>query len=123
MRSTIKSIARPIGFYLLVVSLFFSKGSLCQQPVATGEMIEIGIARVDITPVGPIRLAGYGNRSKSETVEILHRLKAEAMAFGKDAEHPSVIITVDLVGITDRITSNLKQALSKKAGIDPAQVM
>ena len=45
------------------------------------------------------------------------------MAFGNDAEHPSVLITIDLVGITERITSKLKQALSKKAGIDPAQVV
>jgi hypothetical protein len=123
MKSNIKRLAQPVSFFLLIAFLVFSKVSLCQRSDAISETVEVGVARVDITPERPIRLAGYGNRSKSESDGIIHRLKAEALAFGNDAEHPSVLITVDLVGITERITSKLKQELLKKAGINPAQVL
>lgn len=123
MKSNVKLIAKPIRLFLLVASMVFSKVSLCQQSGGTCETIDVGVAKIDITPEGPIRLAGYGARSKSESDGIIHRLEAEAMAFGKDAEHPSVVITIDLVGITERITSQVKQHLLEKAGIDPAQVV
>src|SRR5258705_1357922 len=123
MKSAIKLIAKPVSFLLLAASLFCSKDTVCQRGNASGEMIEVGVSRIDITPERPIRLAGYGARSKSESDGIIHRLEAEAMAFGKDAEHPSVLVTIDLVGITERIASKLRKALSEKAGIDPAQVV
>lgn len=123
MKSNIKRLAQPVNFFLLIAFLVFNKVSFCQRSDAIGESIEVGVARVDITPERPIRLAGYGSRSKSESEGIIHRLKAEALAFGSDAEHPSVLITVDLVGITEQITSKLKQELLKKAGINPAQVV
>jgi neutral ceramidase len=123
MKSNIKLIVKPILLFLLIASLVFSKVSWSQRSNAIGETMDVGVAKVDITPVRPIRLAGYGNRSKSESDGIIDRLEAKALAFGNDAQHPSVLITVDLVGITERITSKLKQALSKKAGIGPAQVV
>ena len=64
MKSKIKLIAKPVSFFLLVASLVFSKVSLCQRSNATGETIEVGVARVDITPTGPIRLAGYGSQKQ-----------------------------------------------------------
>lgn len=82
MTSNIKVIARPISFFFLVSALVLSKVSLCQQSNPIGKTIEVGVARVDITPTTPIRLAGYGNRSKAESDVIIHRLKAEALAFG-----------------------------------------
>lgn len=85
--------------------------------------MDVGIATVDITPVESIRLAGYGARSSTETSVVIQRLAAKAMAFGNDAQHPSVLITVDLVGITEQVTARLVQQLSKKAGIDPANVV
>ena len=112
MKSNIKLIPKPIGFLLLVAFFIFNKVSLCQRTNAT---IEVGVAKIDITPAGPIRLAGYGARSKSESDGIIHRLEAEAMAFGKDAEHPSIVITIDLVGITERITSKVKQQPFRKS--------
>lgn len=110
-------------FMLLIAFQSFCKVSLCQQADANGGTIEVGVARIDITPEGPIRLAGYGNRSKSESDGIIQRLEAKAMAFGSDADHPSVLVTVDLVGITESITSKLRAELLKNAGINPAQVV
>lgn len=123
MKSNLKLNVKTIPFFLLIVSLVLSKVTLCQRLNAVDETIDVGVARVDITPERPIRLAGYGNRSKSESDGIIQRLEAKALAFGNDAEHPSVLITVDLVGITERIASKLKQQLSKKAGINPEQIV
>lgn len=108
---------------LVLAILFLASSSLSQTPPPAAKTIDVGIAKIDITPETPVRLAGYGSRDKSEFDGIIHRLEAKAMAFGSDTEHPSVLITVDLVGITERITSKLKQTLSRKAGIDPAQVV
>ena len=85
--------------------------------------MEIGVARVDITPNTPIRLAGYGARAKEETTTIIQRLEAKAMAFGSDEQRPSVLVTVDLVGITEQVTAQVRKTLAEKAGIDPAQLV
>ena len=85
--------------------------------------MEVGVARVDITPEGPIRLAGYASRAKSETDVVLQRLSAKAIAFGSDAQNPSVLITVDLVGIPWRITNRLAERLSEKTVIDAKQLV
>lgn len=89
----------------------------------TDGTMEVGVARVDITPVGPVRLSGFAARSKSQTDKVLHRLWAKAVVFGSDAQGPSVFITVDLLGIQWRIASQLVDRLSKKTGIDRAQIV
>lgn len=93
----------------------------CQQPLAQtgngGGLMDVGVARVDITPTEPIRLAGYGARDKTETTEVMHKLNAKALAFGKDSEGPSILITVDLLGISERITSEVAATLATKMNI------
>ena len=86
-------------------------------------MMEVGVARIDITPEGPIRLAGYGARPKSEADQIIHRLSAKALAFGSDSQGASLLITVDLVGIPKHITQKLAKQLSEKVALDPAQLV
>src|SRR5438105_3302929 len=71
----------------------------------------VGTARVDITPDGPIRLAGYGDRTKpSEGVE--QRLFAKALAIREGGGLPLVLVTADVIGFTrsvaDRITARLE---------------
>jgi hypothetical protein len=103
---------------LLIYSISFS-----QQPNATDGTMDVGVARIDITPEVPIRLAGYASRVKSETDVVMQRLSAKALAFGSDNQHPSILITVDLVGIPWRITKKVGEALAKKSGIDPSQLV
>src|SRR5690606_29591072 len=67
---------------------------------------------------GPIRLAGFGARKKTESEGVLQRLNAKALAFGSDKQGPSVIITVDLIGIPGHVTSALAKSLSDKVGLD-----
>ncbi len=116
--------ALTMTHYLLVVAiLLYSNISFSQKTAITGEWMEVGVARIDITPEGPIRLAGYGIRKKTESEGVLQRLSAKALAFGSDTQGLSILITVDLVGIPGHITTKLAERLSDKIGIDPAQLV
>ncbi|MGJ7029637.1 neutral/alkaline non-lysosomal ceramidase N-terminal domain-containing protein [Niabella hirudinis] len=84
--------------------------------------IEAGAASADITPRFPIRMAGYAARLSTDADSVLQPIAAKALALGSDEQHPTVMITVDLVGIPWRITKNVTDFLSKEKGIDPAQV-
>lgn len=87
-----------------------------------GEYMDVGVARIDITPQGPIRLAGYASRDKSETEKAIHKLEAKALAFGSDEQEPSILITLDLVGIPAEITSYLAESLSKSVGVSESRL-
>lgn len=86
------------------------------------QTIDAGVATIDITPETPIRLTGYGAREKSETTDIMHRLEGKALAIGSDQQKPLIIITVDLLGITERVANRVRKELQARANIDPAQV-
>ncbi len=110
-------------YYLIVVLFLINTPCLAQSPAREGETMEVGVARVDITPDGPIRLAGYGARVKTESDGVLQPLEAKALAFGSDAQGASILITVDLVGIPWHITAKLADRLSAKMGLNPAQLV
>ncbi|PHQ62465.1 MAG: hypothetical protein COC08_00870 [Maribacter sp.] len=108
----------------MVLSIFMGGATIAQTKkvlVENGEML-VGTARVDITPRTPIRLAGYASRGANETDKIIHRLEAKALAFGSDVQQPSILLTVDLVGIPKDITDNLVETLAKEINIDASRV-
>lgn len=108
---------------VLIFFLVSSGHILAQRTEEAKGMMEVGLAKVDITPENPIRLAGYGARKKTESEGVIHRLGAKALAFGTDEQDPSILITVDLVGIPGHITAQLAEKLAEKAGIDPARLV
>ena len=103
---------------MLLCALFASHPLLAQKK--NRNTVEVGVATINITPEGPILLAGYGER-KSESLGVLQPLYAKALAFGSDAEKPSVLITVDLIGIQLYMTQEVGRRLKEKIGLDPAQ--
>ncbi|HEX8041097.1 MAG TPA: neutral/alkaline non-lysosomal ceramidase N-terminal domain-containing protein, partial [Chryseosolibacter sp.] len=92
------------------------------QTQRPGALIDVGVARVDITPEGPIRLTGYAARPKKESDGVIHRLYAKALAIGNDSQRPTILITVDLVGIPGSIRGKVAAQLAEKVGIDPAHL-
>ena len=116
--------SQPVGhlyiIFLLALLFLWVSPSFAQT---TQDKIDVGVARIDITPEGPIRLAGYGARKKTESEGIIHRLSAKALAFGSDDQRPSIFITVDLLGIPGHMTARLAAELSRKIGIEPAQLV
>lgn len=113
----------PLSYVLLFLLVSTGYALHAQESSSPKAAMQVGVARIDITPDGPIRLAGYGARPKSETNKIIHRLSAKALAFGSDAQGASVLLTVDLVGIPKHITQKLANQLATKAGLDPAQLV
>lgn len=119
----------PAIFLILMVlnSIFSSQKVAAQSNTSSkskspkGSML-VGISAIDITPDGPILLAGYGGR-KSESEGVLLPLKAKAIAFGSDSEGPSILITVDLIGIQYYMTKEVARRLSDKIGIDASRLV
>jgi len=100
----------------LLLSIFLLPNRLHaeEQPL----VVPVGAAKVDITPPYPIRLTGYGSRPvEAEGVE--QKLQARALAIGSDDDGPTVIVTVELLGITPELRSaalariNMKYAVAK----------
>lgn len=84
--------------------------------------MDVGVAKIDITPNMPMRLSGYAARDTAVATEALDRLSAKALAMGSDSQRPSVFITVDLLGLQWHIVSQVVDRLSKKTGIERAQI-
>jgi neutral ceramidase len=62
--------------------------------------VDIGVARLDVTPVEPIRLTGYAVRRTNST-GIEQKLWAKALAIGTDSEGPALLLTLDNCGIAE----------------------
>jgi len=85
-------------------------------------IFDVGVSQADITPQGPIRLAGFAARVKNETQAVLSRLSAKAIAFGSNDENNTIIIAVDIIGIPATITERVVKILSKSISIKPEQI-
>lgn len=85
------------------------------------KLLNVGVARIDITPDTPVRLTGYSNRDDPFT-SIHHRLWAKALAFGNESKNYSILITVDLLGIPHNITEKVRDELAKEIGLNPANL-
>lgn len=88
----------------------------------TDQTMEVGVAKIDITPTKPMRLSGFAARETAKATEVLDRLSAKALALGSDSQYPSIFITVDLLGVQWRIVSQAVDRLSAKTGIDPSRI-
>ncbi|QHT72235.1 hypothetical protein GXP67_31485 [Rhodocytophaga rosea] len=109
--------------FIIVTLLVCHSFLFSQNAKKDNSTMQVGVAQIDITPQTPIRLAGYGSRKKAESEGIIHRLKAKALAFGSDAQRPSIFITVDLIGIPGQIREKLVDQLSKETGVEAAQLV
>jgi putative membrane-bound dehydrogenase-like protein len=94
------------------LALLASASSAAEAP-----LVQLGVAKVDITPASPIRLTGYASR-RTESEEVEQRLWAKALAIGSDADKPALLLTVDNCGMTEAITEELARRLAKKARIE-----
>lgn len=91
-------------------------GCASAGPARTGSVADllVGVSTIDITPVEPIRLTGYGNRT-AMTADVRQRLAAKALAFGGRGR-PAVLITADLIGVPRQVADEVASRL-EKAGV------
>ncbi|HKD36399.1 MAG TPA: neutral/alkaline non-lysosomal ceramidase N-terminal domain-containing protein, partial [Pirellulales bacterium] len=125
-----------VSYLLPLVFLIASSPQLCGEPPAgkqrTTEKTEqpfvlVGAVKVDITPDYPVRLTGYGNRTK-ESEGVAQRIWARAVVIGghKDIsgssgepedDRPAVLLTADNCGIQEPMIEEVARRLAAKAGI------
>lgn len=81
-----------------------------------------GVARVDITPSEPIRLAGYGAREKpSESIAM--RLFAKALALEDRDKNRLVIVTADLLGLPRSVSDVVGARVEKEYGLERSRLL
>lgn len=81
-----------------------------------------GVARIDITPGGPIWMSGYASRSKPST-GVLQRLWAKALAVEDSRKRRIVIVTTDLIGLPRVISDAVAARVQKEHGLERASVL
>lgn len=90
-------------------------------PLVAGDL-QVGVARIKITPEQPIYLSGYAARKKpSEGVKL--DIWAKALAFADKKNGKVVLVTTDLIGMSRSISERVGAEVEKKYGLRRAQLM
>jgi putative membrane-bound dehydrogenase-like protein len=97
--------------------------ALCLLPLTAdaADTYRVGTAQADISPTHPIRLNGFGFR-RTESEGVYHRIWARALAIEDDSKEPTLLITVDVLGIPDDIRAELGQRFARKAKLNPERL-
>ncbi len=99
----------------LAAVVLFVAGLLHSHVDAAQPTVSVGLAKRDITPTYPIRLSGYNGRTE-EATEAETRLWAKAIAIG-DGDQMCILVTVDSIGVSEAITSEVAARLAKRLGL------
>src|SRR5688572_33471407 len=87
-----------------------------------GASLRAGVARVDITPAGPLWMFGYAARTHPSE-GVLTRLWAKALAIESSPAGRVVIVTVDVVGILGTIADQVAAKVEKQYGLRRSQFL
>lgn len=75
-----------------------------------------GVAKSDITPTESVPLAGYGGKTRmSQRVE--HPIWLKALALKDESGATSVMVTADLVGLSDKMIAVIAKNAAEKHGV------
>lgn len=81
-------------------------------------LTDVGVASIDITPQHPVRLHAFPRGERvNETAEVAQRIHAQALVIGTDAQEPVVLVTTDLLGISEEMSAELARRLAERAGL------
>ncbi len=95
-------------FRISIISISFV--AILAHADASDNVHHVGIAAIEVTPKYAIRLNGFGFR-RSESEGVYQRLWVKALAIGK--ERPTVVLTVDNLGIPSELVAELAGRLAK----------
>jgi len=105
---------------LLVVLGCWSAQAQTQEPAAYAW--KAGAASVKITPDKPMWMAGYASRTKpSEGVEL--DIFAKALALEDTEGHRLVMLTMDLIGIPQKLRQVVEEACAQKYHVPPENLV
>jgi putative membrane-bound dehydrogenase-like protein len=109
-------IARLASILFLCLAALHTDGQHSSAAAANPAVYQVGLAKVDITPEGPIRLSGFYVR-KTESVGVREHIFARAMAVAGIDKKPVVLITVDSIGIPVHVRNEVAHRLAEKKGL------
>ena len=95
----------------------FRIGFLLVSTIACASEYQAGIARIDITPSKPIRMAGYAAREQPSNT-IAGRLWAKALAIEDRKGNRVVLVTCDLIGLPRSVSDVVGATVEKRFGIE-----
>ncbi len=104
-------------FFVLIMAVLTLKAAADDAAPAS---YSVGVAAVDITPGYPIRLNGFGGRTR-ESQGVRQQIWAKALAVGTTDQNTVVVITVDTLGIPDDLTERVAARLEAR-GIDRSRL-
>ncbi|MBL8173500.1 MAG: neutral/alkaline non-lysosomal ceramidase N-terminal domain-containing protein [Bryobacterales bacterium] len=84
--------------------------------------MKAGLARVNITPQGPIMMAGYASRDH-ESEGVRQQLFAKALALEDARGRRSVMVTFDLVGMPRNVADPIAERAEKQFGLKRDQLL
>ena len=83
--------------------------------------MRVGVCRSDITPTGPVWLAGYGHRHE-KSKGVYHPLRAGAV-FLEGEDDTALIIAADLIGFGLGLAAQIKLEIGEATGLLPRQIV
>jgi hypothetical protein len=84
-------------------------------------MMQVGIAKIKITPDSPAYLTGYANREKPAE-GVLHDLWAKAIVISNKDEK-LILVTTDLLGLSHQVSVEVAEKIQEKLGIERRQLL
>lgn len=111
-------IAVWISFVLFMIGLFTE----AYAQVPTTPSVQIGVAKVDITPSEPVRLSGYAAR-KSSMLGVDDPLAVRAVAMRAADGSWSILASIDTIGLSAELTDQIHATLRSTYGLERKQVV
>ena len=105
----VRFVAAPILCLMSVLSDTQASLAVAAKP----DDYTVGLAKIDITPEGPIRLSGFSFR-QTESIGVREHIYARAMAIRNADGKPAVLITVDSIGIPAAMRNEIANRLASK---------
>jgi len=102
----------------------YGVASRADGPAIAADGWHVGIAKVDITPREPVRMAGYGNRDRpSDSVD--SPLAVRCMALRPDGESADVylLVSIDTIGLPASLSRQINARIETDHGVGRERVV
>ncbi len=87
------------------------------------ELLQVGYARMDITPTEPVPLAGLGNTSKRMSTSVRDQLYTTCVAFTDADGETALMFNADLISAKPVETEAIRKAIFEKCGVPEDCIM
>jgi len=103
---------------VLIVGLFLTTPSI--QSKESGDVLRAGIAKIDITPAKPVKMAGYGSRT-GLSKGVHDPLSARAVAFENNGKR-LVLVSTDIIGFYNGTADYLRKIILDEFKLKPSEL-